>query len=111
MRGPTMWLPFTSRTLAASRMRSASSSTCLTQGPAALTSACAWTVFVSPDSSLSFATQRPFSRFADPAVVVDEATVELGLEARAVARGVQADPFRARQRALRPEAGNAVAEM
>src|SRR5882672_6356530 len=111
MRGTTMWLPFTRRTLAGSFVLSTSSSTCLTQGPAAFTIAAACTVRLSPESSASFATQRPFSRFPDPAVVVDEAALELGLQARAVAVGVQADALRARQRALRSEPGHAVPQV
>src|SRR6266700_2669568 len=91
MRGTTMWLPFTRRTDAESLILSASSSTCLTQGPAAFTIAQA--------------------RIVHPAVVIGEAALELGLQARPVA--VQGEPhaLRSRQRAPRAEAEQAVPEM
>ena len=64
MRGTTMWLPFTRRTVAASLILSASSSTCLTQGPAAFTIALARTVRM-PRSPFKVAAHSPPSRRAD----------------------------------------------
>ncbi len=65
MRGTTMWLPFTRRTDAASLILSASSSTCLTQGPAAFTIAPARTSRLPPGLPSSVAIQWSFSRRAE----------------------------------------------
>src|SRR6195256_4389305 len=145
MRGTTMWLPFTRRTVAGSLILSASSSTCLTQGPAAFTIAFACTVRL-PRSPFKLAAHFPPERRAPPpppaprrhergvgedgravrgrrarvehhqarvvhpAVVVDEAALEFGLEAGPVAVAGEADALRIRQRAPASEAEHVVAE-
>src|SRR2546427_692055 len=68
IRGTTMWLPFTRRTVAGSLILSASSSTCLTQGPAAFTIALARTLRL-PRSPFRFAAHSPPSRRADTNLV------------------------------------------
>src|SRR5216684_1225463 len=116
MRGTTMWLPFTRRTAAGSLILSASSRICLTQGPAAFTLALRrHEAGVGQDGRAvrrrGARVEHHQARVVDPAVVVDEAALEFGLQARPVAVGCEPHALRSRQRAPGPEAEHAVTEM
>ena len=125
-RGTTMWLPLTWRTLALVGASLTSSSTSHTHGPAALTSARAVTSSVVPsrpasvarhDSVVAARAREPRApayvgaahssvhrvaddetRVVDARVRVGEAAVEAGLQTGAVARVVEIDAERLRQR-------------